>query len=274
MEQGRGFHGCFQGDCAGCHPDHRGLEADLLGLDREGFSHDQALFRLRGAHADVACDDCHVQAREQHGPAFHAIGIEHAACTACHQDPHGERLVRERACSDCHGDVAWGATLPPDAARGLGFDHDADARFALDAAHEAVPCASCHLPEAEAPPPRECAACHGDAVALLAGALEGRRLAPDPHASTVACRDCHPDSLASGSLPAYAAVCTGCHPDSYAGLLANRRALLDEALVAAAAHEPDARARSLIERLARSGLHHAELAEALARSLAGGGAGP
>ena len=269
-----GVHGGFQGDCAGCHPDHHGLEADLMGLDREGFNHDQTLFRLRGAHADVACDDCHVQARPPRDAAFHPIGIPYETCTACHQDPHGERLVRARACSDCHGDAAWSATLPPDATRGAGFDHDADTRFALDAAHAAVPCAACHRPEAEAPPARECAACHGDAAALLSGAFAGERRAPDPHAGAVVCRDCHPAALASASLPAYAAVCTECHPGSYASLLATRRALLDEALVVAAAHAPDARARSLVERLARSGLHHAELAEALARSLASGtGAG-
>jgi hypothetical protein len=40
--------------------------------------------------------------------------------------------------------------------------------------------------------------------------------------------------------------------------------------VAAGGRALDARARSLLERLAKSGLHHAELAEALALSLGKG----
>jgi hypothetical protein len=270
LEAARGFHGGFEGACSGCHADHRGLEADLMGLDRPGFNHDQALFQLRGAHAEVKCDDCHVQAREKRPETFHPIGIAHEACTDCHEDPHGERLLRARACAACHGDVAWRLALPLDPGRGLGFDHDADTRFALDAAHAAVPCAGCHRPEAEAPPARECAACHADAAALLSGAFAGERGAADPHAKAVACRDCHPAALASTSLPAYAGVCTECHPASYASLLATRRALLDEALVTAGGRALDARARSLLERLAKSGLHHAELAEALARKLGSG----
>ena len=153
---------------------------------------------------------------------------------------------------------------------GRGFDHDADTRFPLDAVHDPVACAACHRPEAEVPPARECAACHEDAVALLSGRLGGLRLAADPHAGTVACRDCHPASMKSTRLPDYAAVCTDCHPASYAPLLATRSALVDAALVAAAAGEPDARTLAWIERLTRSGLHHAALAEALARSLRGG----
>ena len=59
-----------------------------------------------------------------------------------------------------------------------------------------------------------------------------------------------------------------CHPDSYASLLATRRALLDEALVSARLAAKRPADRRTIDQLARSGLHHSELAEAVALDLA------
>lgn len=268
MEARRGFHGELEGSCAGCHTDHRGREADLLGLDRDGFAHDQALFALRGAHVEVDCDDCHrVESKETGRKAFHPIGIP-MECVACHESPHAERLTRDRDCEACHVAAAWDAPVPVDPAGGFGFEHDADTRFALDALHESVACASCHEPEAKAPPARECETCHPDAAALLAGRFDGRKFAPDPHSGTTTCAECHPAGMTSPTLFEYAAVCTDCHPGSYAPLLATRRALLDEALVAARRKAKSSVDRQRLERLARSGLHHPELAEALALELA------
>jgi len=271
-----GFHGKLEGSCTDCHGDHRGREADLLGLDREGFAHDQATFALRGAHADVDCGDCHHRAHPETGrEAFRPIGIP-SDCAACHESPHAERLVRDRDCEGCHVAAAWSAPVRVEAAADTGFDsgsetgfdHGADTRFPLDALHAPVPCASCHEGGVAEPPPRACASCHEAAAALLAGRFGGRRVAPDPHAEATECHECHPASTAKPTLADHAAVCTACHPDSYAPLLATRRALLDEALVAARLAAKGAEARRRIEVLARSGLHHPELAEALALELA------
>lgn len=269
MDEARGFHGGFEGRCAGCHGDHRGRDADLLGLDREGFAHDQALFALRGAHADVPCDDCHVRADPETGRrAFHPIGAARD-CAGCHESPHADRLVRERDCESCHVAAAWDAVVPVDAAAGTGFEHGADTRFALDALHASLPCSGCHESFAEAPPPpRECGDCHRDAVALLTGRFAGRRGAPDPHAEAATCRQCHPAAVASPTLLDHAASCVGsCHPDVYASLLATQRAYLDEVLVAARKGATDAAARRHLRTLARSGLHNPELARALALEL-------
>lgn len=270
MAEHAGYHGKLEGRCADCHVDHRGADVDLLGLDHETFAHDQALFALRGAHAEVACDDCHVRTNEKTGrKAFHPIGTARN-CAGCHESPHGDRLVRERDCESCHVPSAWTAPLP--AADGPGFDHDADTRFVLDAIHRSVACSDCHEPhgpdEPRQAPPHECSGCHADAAALLAGRFGGRKVAPDPHAKAATCRDCHSETIARPSLVDYAAACVKCHPDSYASLLATRRALLDEALVSArlAANRPAD--RRTIDQLARSGLHHSELAEAVALDLA------
>jgi len=269
-----GYHGELEGSCATCHADHRGVDSDLLGLDRESFAHDQALFALRGAHAGLACDDCHLREDPETGRrAFHAIGVPRD-CVGCHRSPHADRLVRERDCESCHVAAAWSAPVPTTPRAEAGFDHDADTRFALDPVHSRLECAACHAFGAASdarpgpPPPRECTACHGDAAALLAGRFGGREVEPDPHARTTTCRECHPAAMVLPSLAEYAVVCVSCHPASYAPLLAARRALLDEALVRARLATDRAGDRRRLERLTRSGLHHPELAEALALELA------
>jgi len=334
---GRGVHGGFTGPCGGCHADHLGAEHDLLGLDREAFNHDRALFALHGAHVEVTCDGCHVRPHPETGAdRFTALDVPHAGCADCHADPHGETLRRERDCGACHTAAAWSA-------RGLvapgpaGFDHDADTRFALDALHAALACGACHLEDvddvddagdagdvgdagegvgegdvgggdgaddgsgkrdgtgeggaaqarvasdARPPlPPRDCAGCHPDARALLDGRFGGRNAAPDPHRE-LACAECHPAALAPRRTVDYGAVCRGCHAGAYARLLLEQRRVLDEAVVAAedrlrrrerASRRGDAvapgelaRWRDALARLADSGLHHPELAEAVVRWL-------
>jgi hypothetical protein len=182
--QGRvGWHGQLEGNCVDCHAEHRGVEADLLGLDREGFNHELARFPLRGAHAEVKCDDCHQRAGEGGKLGFHAQGIAFERCADCHQDVHGAEFLAGRDCGVCHGDRGFGA----DALASAGFEHARDTGFALEGAHAKVPCAGCHTSELRAAEeaarsapgssaPRDCAGCH-----------------EDPHAGAlgVACTTCH-----------------------------------------------------------------------------------
>lgn len=169
MQGGVGWHGQLTGSCVGCHPEHRGLEADLLGLDRTSFNHERARFPLRGAHSTVACDDCHQRAGEDGRLGFHAQGIAFERCADCHADPHGARFLDARDCSACHTDRGFRA----DALAAGGFDHARDAGFPLDGAHAKVPCAGCHTDErrdveqaAKRAPGssagRDCAGCHED----------------------------------------------------------------------------------------------------------------
>jgi hypothetical protein len=171
-----GVHGAFTGACSTCHADHRGADADLLGLDREAFNHDRARFTLRGAHVGVECEKCHVRPDPATGrEGFHPIGIAFDTCAGCHEDPHGADLVRERDCAACHAETSWrgphlvlGGVEHPE-----GFRHERDTDFVLAGRHASVGCAACHTPErrdaeraASVAPgrgaPRECAACHED----------------------------------------------------------------------------------------------------------------
>ncbi|HYL71309.1 MAG TPA: cytochrome c3 family protein [Candidatus Dormibacteraeota bacterium] len=59
----RGYHGHVPGmagtQCHACHTEHLGRAADIVKLVPERFNHDLTDYRLRGAHADVACASCH-----------------------------------------------------------------------------------------------------------------------------------------------------------------------------------------------------------------------
>lgn len=244
-----GVHGGFEGRCAGCHAEHRGVEADLLGLDRESFNHEQALFSLGGAHREVDCERCHVRPDPQTGrERFQTLGLAHARCSDCHADPHAEGFAAGRDCGACHGEASWAVAT---ARSGLepapsGFDHDRDTRFPLEGRHASVPCEGCHTPERSAleasgelvpgrAAPRDCASCHEDvhqgalgpdcATCHVSAAWRGPGAVFDHARHTdfpldalhapLACGSCHEDAR----FRARGRACEDCHTDA-AALLA------------------------------------------------------
>jgi hypothetical protein len=236
MQAQVGWHGRVQGRCAACHAEHRGTQADLLGLDPDAFNHDQARFALSGAHTAVPCEDCHRRAGEGGRLGFHPLGIAHQRCGDCHEDVHGAGFLRERDCEVCHSDASFRAAGPE-----AGFDHARDTRFALRGAHARVACAECHTVErraaerwaARAPgstAPQRCAGCHADPHERALGdrciachderAWKGAGLPFDHERDTrfrldvlharLACEECH--TGASFSAPGLE--CVECHPDA------------------------------------------------------------
>jgi hypothetical protein len=249
VQAGLGVHGGFRGDCRTCHAEHLGRDGPLRGLDRAAFNHESARFPLRGAHAGVSCDACHVRPDPDSGrEAFRAFPVVFGRCADCHADPHGDGFARGRDCGVCHAEAGFSASFAP--AAPSGFDHAADAGWALRGRHAAVACAGCHgaarwasaRRKGLAPGrgvPRDCAGCHED---VHAGALErdcGRchdpsgwagPEAPFDHArhtgfpldashAPLPCGVCHEDSR----FTARARDCAGCHPVAEA-LLAGRYA--------------------------------------------------
>ncbi|MGB5630943.1 MAG: cytochrome c3 family protein, partial [Woeseiaceae bacterium] len=107
----RGFHGLDRNakrrECAFCHADHEGRDADIVPLDESSFTHKATDFQLDGKHTGVPCADCH-QAGDKHRDAP-------SMCIACHKDDnvHGETMGD--ACADCHSPVGWTEVT---------FDHD------------------------------------------------------------------------------------------------------------------------------------------------------
>ncbi|MEM6993718.1 MAG: hypothetical protein AAF721_24605 [Myxococcota bacterium] len=145
--------------CARCHTDasFRALRTDFDHGSWTGFT-------LDGAHGTLGCATCHEPLRTPDitGRTWgRAIGT---TCADCHSDPHGGQFTVDGAidCARCHVAGFQFHTLA--------FDHDRDARFPLEGAHEQVACAACHpveeLPTGGTqvryrPLDRECVDCHG-----------------------------------------------------------------------------------------------------------------
>jgi hypothetical protein len=119
-----GFHGRLASTggrtCRTCHGDHRGREADILGLDPDTFVHTKTDFALDGAHLRVPCSSCHAN-DEPHRDAP-------ADCRSCHLDDDVHQGAMKVDCGDCHSTAAW---------KNGRFDHSKTA-FPLEGRHGKV----------------------------------------------------------------------------------------------------------------------------------------
>ncbi len=215
MTAQRGLHGTggrlANQECRSCHTDHKGRDADIVGLVPEAFDHASTGFQLTGHHASLACQDCHKpQTAYRDAPT---------TCAGCHRsgDPHRGNLGDD--CASCHQTDQWSRTT---------FDHTAATGFALNGRHSGLACESCHAGQSYRSTPTECASCHA-----LDDVHKGRR-GPDcgschnerswkdahfDHASEtgfaldgahrkLACAACHLDAMALAKPPTG---CAGCH---------------------------------------------------------------
>jgi hypothetical protein len=165
LEVVTGFHGLSpdvgERECAACHTDHEGRDADVLGLVEETFDHNFTSFPLRDSHSDVACLDCH-----EENTSFHAAETE---CVACHLEDDQHMGNLGQVCSDCHRETEWADAT---------YDHELQSGFALVGEHGALSCASCHVDEQYVETPTACIGCH---------------LEDDSHMGLngTECQDCH-----------------------------------------------------------------------------------
>jgi len=211
-----GFHGRVAKDqpqllCKNCHTEHKGRDADVVGLDRSAFDHDRTNFPLRGGHVGRDCGACHAQ-----GKPFREASVE---CVACHGEaqPHMKRLGDK--CAGCHSeDRAW-----PD----VRFDHSKTA-FDLRGAHVDVVCKSCHVDEVWKGLAKTCVSCHsaddvhrgsrGTNCAACHNTIKWSGVAFDHFKQTgfallgrhkeLVCSACHLDNMAIKKPPKD---CNGCH---------------------------------------------------------------
>jgi hypothetical protein len=164
LEAQRGFHGLSpavgQAECKTCHHEHRGRNADMLGLDADSFDHARTDYPLEGLHRRVACAKCHAPGKPQREAP--------SDCAACHGDADPHKGALGDACGDCHTPAGWKQTR---------FDH-ASTHFPLEGRHAKVACAACHPSQRYAHTPTDCVSCH--------------RLDDAHHGSFgTACADCH-----------------------------------------------------------------------------------
>jgi hypothetical protein len=218
----RGYHGHMANadktQCRACHADHKGRDASIVILSPRGFDHAATDFPLQGAHAAVACENCH-KPREAYRKA-------EVACVACHRSQDVHRNNLGDTCSNCHEPAAWNKVR---------FDHDKTA-FPLREAHTKVPCAACHIAERYKNTPKRCVDCHapddvhknsrGDdcgkchtvrswKTAKFDHAKETGFALNDAHAD-IECVACHTTGNYKDKVPKD---CHGCHlaQDSHAG---------------------------------------------------------
>lgn len=222
-----GFHGKAPSAtgtaCRTCHTEHKGRDADIVGLERETFRHALTDFPLSGAHAQVPCSGCHASGKPwREAPS---------TCSACHasEDPHHGAMGTD--CGACHSEGAWS---------GARFDH-AKTRFPLDGKHTEVACAVCHPSERYSGTPRDCVGCHsvndvhhgslGTSCESCHTAITWKKVRFDHaretrfpltgrHAS-VACEACHVGGVRATKL---ASDCLSCHraDDTHRGRNGNR----------------------------------------------------
>ena len=188
--------------CAGCHQQddaHKGsLGAGCAGCHSTtawkpaAFDHNNAAFKLTGAHTSVTCSACHTNQVFKGTPS---------GCFDCHakDDAHNSQFGTD--CAACHATDAWS---------NITFDH-AKSQFPLTGAHSGLPCQRCHSSGFRGTStacsachhepafhaglfPAECAACHTTAAWLPAG-FNGAHTFPINHGDAIGCRDCHTSSL-------------------------------------------------------------------------------
>ena len=246
-ERGRTFLGLGTA-CASCHRDPHTPSLGSTCTDchdqsdwnaaQQAFDHSRARFPLHGAHARVACAQCHPTARQGELASFR--GVRFRLCTDCHEDPHTGAMGEPNTCTRCHAEAAWDH---------LRFDHATHAprTFPLDGAHAALTCARCHGEASDESPQAACASCHRDAHAPSLGSDCARCHSTSSWTRTAAlqrdlsfhdrtnyplrgahrqvdCNSCHDPRkpLRLRYRPIAHAVCSDCHQDPHRGELAQR----------------------------------------------------
>ena len=216
-----GFHGRMKPQaCKTCHSDHKGRGARIVSLDTATFDHAVSNFALRGGHAMVKCEKCHLP-----GKGFRIAARD---CVACHRkdDPHKGSLGPK--CADCHAEASW---------KDAKFDHSMT-RFPLTGKHEAVKCADCHKDTRYKETPQTCLACHrkddkhktrfGEKCETCHGTKDWKGIRFNHDTEThypllgkhrmVTCQSCHTGFLYRDKLPSK---CVDCHQkdDKHKGTL-------------------------------------------------------
>jgi hypothetical protein len=205
--------GRILGECVTCHTTTSFHE--IAGRD----IHLRTGFPLTGAHLQVTCEACHVDAR---AGEFTALDLR---CVSCHERDYRSATPIDHVaagfstdCETCHTTVAFTYAVQ--------FDHaTASGGYPLLGAHAMIRCASCHDEASQQPifqpaGPEDCITCHAD---------EHQRAHAGAFPTT--CTACHNQDSWEGAEFDHAQVapqfpllgahkdvlCTGCHVEgSYA----------------------------------------------------------
>lgn len=151
--------GQFKSECVQCHTMNGWKPASK-------FSHENAQFRLAGAHTTVECAKCHKKNLKGE-TVTQFIDLEFGSCRSCHTDPHKGKFKQE--CMQCHSVESWHQV------KSSAFDHNVT-QFPLKGKHSILLCEQCHPKNAKEKNPngefgfhltrfKFCKDCHSDAHA-------------------------------------------------------------------------------------------------------------
>lgn len=133
--------------CANCHQDTHGgtITAcdqchQVTAFKPASFDHGPCTCAFPGKHQTVECLACHENFNFANTPIV---------CSGCHDDERPHDPIGE--CSACHTATSWVDNR---------FDHNKQAKFKIEGAHEAVSCVQCHAEGNFRGAPRDCQACH------------------------------------------------------------------------------------------------------------------
>jgi hypothetical protein len=193
--------GAYGADCQVCHT--------ARGWTPANFDHNLSSFKLEGEHAEVDCEQCHVNNVYLGTPRD---------CYSCHRQDDEHNGQYGTQCESCHDPSDW---------ENATFDHSRT-DFPLMGGHSGVECGRCHINGAFDKIPTACITCHQD-PAFHAGAFGSECEAchsidswsparfnlshPEPRVDEggsgiyhggASCRECHPSSVFQSS-------CASCH---------------------------------------------------------------
>jgi hypothetical protein len=180
--------GRFGQDCSACH--------SAAGWTPAKFDHNLSVFKLTGAHANVACAQCHVNNVFQGTPTD---------CNSCHKQNDAHQGQFGTDCGACHRATSWNDVT---------FDHN-KSKFPLTGAHATVACTQCHAGGQFQGLNTACVSCHQD-PAWHAGVL-GTDCASCHITATwspAQFNRSHPSFGEEGGVNHGGASCTTCHPDN------------------------------------------------------------
>jgi hypothetical protein len=123
--------------CQECHNEQGWQE-------KVNFDHNLVKFPLLGAHAALACEECHSSGKYKETKA---------QCLSCHKEDDMHRGSLGERCDRCHLVSDW---------KVWEFDHDRQTDFDLTGAHKGIVCSACHHDPAgkEVSLPSDCQSCH------------------------------------------------------------------------------------------------------------------
>lgn len=141
-----GFHGrsklVTNTECRECHTDHKGVDANIVWLDKDRFDHEATDYPLKGKHAQAECKGCHKEDKKYRETP--------QKCFSCHKDDDAHETELGEKCETCHNPKAWSSEQ---------FDHD-KTDFKLNHSHKEVACDLCHVDNKYKDTPKKCATCH------------------------------------------------------------------------------------------------------------------